>query len=177
MKILDFLIKYWSQIAVVVFGLGYIVKLFLQNKYKKIEINHSLFQQNRISTVNNFFSYYAKAELMWNQIAYYSILEHTINVKEIDKMILPTMNDLNRTVLELKMYFAVDDHSYFQRLANGFEFINGKMLDLYINIHDDKSLTVRANEFTRFREEILLNNKVVIDELCLRIRKAFKTKI
>lgn len=176
MKIMDFLTKYWSQIGVVLFGIGFIIRLLLESRYKKIEINHSLFQQNRINTVNSFFSYYAKAELMWNQIAYYSILEHTINVKEIDKMILPTMNDLNRTVLELKMYFNSKDHSYFQKLAEGFTFINGKLIKLYFNSSDDMNVIVKANEFTRYRDEILDKNKFVIDELCLRIRRAFKTK-
>jgi hypothetical protein len=38
------------------------------------------------------------------------------------------------------------------------------------------NVIVKANEFTRYRDEILDKNKFVIDELCLRIRRAFKTK-
>ena len=114
---------------------------------------------------------------MWLQIGIYEILEHKIPAKEIDKLILPTLNDLNRTVLELKMYFDAEDHTFFQQLAGGFGLIHGKLLNLYSDLSlSGKNIISREIDFTQRRDEILNKNMFLIDELCLRIRKSFKSK-
>jgi hypothetical protein len=62
----------------------------------KNEINHFLFQQNRLLALNRFFENYAKTELMWTQIAIYGILSNKLLPKEIYKLIFPRLNDLEK---------------------------------------------------------------------------------
>jgi hypothetical protein len=73
MELKDIFTTYWSQVTLILLAVGYLIKRGLDIKSKKTEINHSLFQQNRISSVKTFFSKYAKTELMWNQLAIYEI--------------------------------------------------------------------------------------------------------
>ncbi len=64
MKIEELFTTYWSQVTLLIIGIGYFIKRIFDQKSKKLEINHSLFQQNRINAVSKFLSTYAKTELM-----------------------------------------------------------------------------------------------------------------
>jgi hypothetical protein len=158
----------------ILLAIGYFIKRILDNKSKKIEINHSLFQQNRIISVNNFFSHYSKVESMWNQIAINKILSNSIDVKEIDKIIFPPLNELNRTFFELKIYFSDDDLKYFEELTDGLVSINRKLNNLYFEQQNEMSLLERSNEFFFFRASVLKNNNEILNKLCQRIKYTFK---
>lgn len=92
MELKDILTTYWSQITLLLVGIGYLIKRGLDIKSKKLEINHSLFQQNRLYAINRFFESYAKVELMWNQIAIYDIISQKLSPMEIDLLVFPTLN-------------------------------------------------------------------------------------
>lgn len=83
MTLKDLFTTYWSQVTLILLAIGYLLKRLLNNKSRKMEINHSLYQQNRILTLKSYFSNYAKAELMWQQLSIYEILEHKMTAKEI----------------------------------------------------------------------------------------------
>jgi hypothetical protein len=175
MEIKDLLTTYWSQVTLILIAIGYLVKRILDNKSKKIEINHSLFQQNRINAVKMFFSKYAKAELMWHQIAIFEILNNKIPTKEIDKIIFPFLNELEETLLELKIYFDADDHKYFEELTKGLLSINDKLISIYFDSNAEKNLVKKSNEYSFYKDEILKKNKAIMDKLCLKIRETFES--
>jgi hypothetical protein len=170
MKLTDLLTTYWSQMTLVILAVAYFIKRGLDIKSKKTEINHNLFQQNRITAVKSFFSVYAKAELMWEQIRIYEILEYKLSANEIDRIIIPHLNSLQESTLELKLYFDNDLHKYFEQLTNGIQSINGTLLRLYSSLNPEKSIIVKANEFAAFKEKIILNNKFITEELCRKLK-------
>ena len=45
MNIADLFTTYWSQMTLILLGVGYFFKRWFDNKSKKIEINHSIYQQ------------------------------------------------------------------------------------------------------------------------------------
>ena len=145
MKLTDLFTTYWSQVTLILLALGYFIKRILDNKSKKIEINHSLFQQNRINTVNRFFSVSVKVELMFNQIATYEILEHKLNAKDIDKIVFTQLNEMSQVLLELKIYFEKKEHSYFQRLSDSLFSINHKLSELYFDNNPDKNPVTKSS--------------------------------
>ncbi|MBK7626012.1 MAG: hypothetical protein IPJ16_02220 [Bacteroidales bacterium] len=175
MEIKDLLTTYWSQVTLMLFAVGFLLKRILDNKSKKIEINHSLFQQNRLIAVKLFFSKYAKAELMWHQIAIYEILNRKIPTKEIDKIIFPYLNELEETLLELKIYFDSNDHKYFEDLTKGLLSINEKLLSIYFDSDPEKNLVKKSNEYSFYKDEILTRNKAIMDKLCLTVKKTFES--
>jgi len=175
MEIKDILTTYWSQVTLVSFAIGYLIKRALDNQSKKIEINHSLFQQNRILTVNKFFSNYAKTELMWNQIAIFDILSRKISSKEIDTLIFPTINTLKETIFELKIYFKPEDLYLFEELTDEILSINRVLSELYFNPDTKMSLAEKSTDFDLYKNKILKENKEKIENLCLMVRGTFET--
>ncbi|WP_299761144.1 hypothetical protein [uncultured Pontibacter sp.] len=163
-------VEYWSQITLLLLAIGYFIKRFFDTKSRKVEINHTLFQQNRISAVNNFYSSYAKAKLMWEQLAIYEILSREIDPKTIDAVVFPSLNDLNKNLLEIKIYFDEEETNYFDELVKGLMSINGKLHALY---YDTKPLSARADDFYSFRTKVSEANSGVLKKLNQIIRASY----
>jgi hypothetical protein len=170
MTIKDLLTTYWSQVTLILLALGYLVKRILDIKTRKAEINHSLFQQNRITSVKTFFAKYAKAELMWHQLTVYEILDKKLSAKELDKIIFPHLNELQETLLELKIYFDDDHQKYFEQLTKGILSIHDRLLNLYFNSNPEMNTVAKGNDYYSFKEEILKNNRLIMNDLCVKIR-------
>jgi hypothetical protein len=175
----DLLTTYWSQVTLILIAIGslifYFIKRHYDNSSKKIEINHSLFQQYKLKTVNDFFTNYTRAETMWSQIAIWEILARKVDAKEIDKIIFPTLNDLKKSLFELKIYFKKEEHKYFDELVNGIYEINGKVSELYFDYDEEKKDIHKANEFIFFKSDVLNKNNKIIDNICLIIGDTYKT--
>lgn len=175
MKIEELFTTYWSQVTLLLVGVGYFIKRVFDQKSKKLEINHSLFQQNRIVAVSNFLSAYGKTELMWREIAIYKILSDAIEVNQIDNIIWPPLNELKKTVLELKIYFEGEGYSNFEKILDGFLSINTKLSNLYFGGNSDLTLIQRANSFHLFKEEVFKANDVFLTIVCKEIREIYKS--
>lgn len=175
MKITDLLTTYWSQVILLLMILSYFIKRLFEIESRKVEINHSLFQQNRIQAVNEFLSNYAKVSLMWNQIAIYEILSHKLRPTELDNILLPSLTNLKKSLLELKIYFENEDHKYFENLTNAQTSINGKINELYFDSDKGRNPTALVNDFTDFRDKTMKGDLKRMDELCVIIRKIYKS--
>jgi len=166
---------YWSQITLLLLGISYFIKRGFDIKTKKVEINHSLYQQSRLSTVNRFFENYAKAEMMWNQIAIYDILSRKFAPKEIDNLIFPTLNELDKNLLELMIYFDDQDYLKFKTLASNVKSINGKLRDLYFDYDPKKTDTEKWNGFELIKNIVYLENEKILNDLNKVMKDIFRT--
>ncbi|NLX72412.1 MAG: hypothetical protein GXY94_03800 [Bacteroidales bacterium] len=174
MKFTELLTTYWSQVLIVLAGLGYLLKRILDIRSKKTETNHSLFQQNKISSINRFFENYSKSELMWNQIAIYDILERKLSPKEIDKIIFPVLNELDKNLLELMIYFDEKEIRDFKIIVENIKSINRALSSIYFDYAPDKTIINKSNEFTFAKEKVLLSNGKILIELAKYIKQTFK---
>jgi len=175
MKIEEIFTTYWSQVTLLIIGIGYFIKRIFDQKSKKLEINHSLFQQNRINAVSKFLSTYAKTELMWREVAIYKILSKELKADQIDNIIWPPLREMKMSVLELKIYFEGDTHNGFEKLLEGFLSINSKLIDLYSEKNEDLLLIQKSNEFHSFKDKTLIKNEELLTNLCKEIRKIYKS--
>lgn len=171
---IDVLTTYWSQTTLLLFGLGFLIKRILDIRSKKVEINHGLFQQKRLESVNNFFTNYAKAEQMWTSIAIWDILENRIKSKEIDQIIYPHLNELERNILELQIYFAESDHRHFAEIMENLHEINRKLKKVYFDYSPETSVINRSNEFQFHCDKKLKENKEIFRKLSPIIRATFE---
>jgi hypothetical protein len=174
MKFTELLTIYWSQFLIVLAGLGYLLKRILDLRSKKTETNHSLFQQNRLSAVNRFFENYSKSELMWNQIAIYDILERKLSAKEIDKIIFPVLNELDKNLLELMIYFDEKEMRNFKIIVENIKSINRALSSIYFDYNQDKTIINKSNEFTLAKDKVFLSNEKILIELTASIKQTFK---
>jgi len=109
MKIEELLTTYWSQVIVLLAFIGYFGKRFFDDKSKKREINHTLFQEHRIKSINDFYSFYAINKQMWYELPIHGVMKHQIEPKELDNLIFPSLNDLRKSVIKLQIYFDKND--------------------------------------------------------------------
>ena len=167
---------YWSQFTLILLAVAYFIKRFFDLKTKKIEITYSLFQQNKINAVNQFFSNYAKVEHMWHQLSYWDAIEHKISSKELDIMIWPSLNDLKKSVLELKIYFSDIDYKDFENILSNFLAINKNLSDNYFNNSKTEDIIKKTNNFLHFKEVKLKENSVILKNLSKNIRTSYNQK-
>lgn len=168
------LTNYWGQVTLILLAVAYFIKRIYDNKSKKIEINHSLFQQNRLNVVNDFFANYAKIELMWEQLAIYDILSNKLDAKAIDNIIWPILNELKKNQIELQIYFNDSEMIYFNNLVNGVFSINNKLKELYFDYDWKKTADNKSDDFLLFRENANLNNRLIIKDICLIVKNTYK---
>ena len=165
---------YWSQVTLLLLAVGYFIKRIFDNISKRQEINHSLFQQKKLEAVNSFFKTYAKAQQMWLHIRIYQILRNEFSAVEIDEMIFPTLNELNKNLLELQIYFDEKQHNKFKMIFENISLINAKLSKLYFDVNPNMTNTQKSNEFYFYREELLEKNEMHLAEITAYLRKSFR---
>lgn len=174
MIIKELLTIYWSQLTLILLGLGYFINRILDNISKKREINHSLFQHKRLESVNSFFSIYAKTERMWVHIRIHDIVQNKISPIELDEIIFPLLNELKKSLLELQIYFNDDEHDRFEKIYNNISMINSKLSDIYFDFNQNKSNTEKSNDFQFYRDDLLKKNEVILKNITMNLKKTFQ---
>lgn len=174
MTIKDLLTIYWSQFVLIIIAFGSLIFYFIKRHYdnlsKKIEINHSLFQQNRLNAVNEFYKNYSNAKLLLRQLTIYDIISRKIEPKEIDKIVIPVLNELDKSHLELKIYFEGKEFNYFNNLVKGINIINNKIGELYFDDNQKKEAVIIMNEYYDLMNSVLDMNNKIIEKLSSEIR-------
>ena len=173
MTIEDIFTTYWSQTTLILFGIGFIIKSSIDLSSKKTEINHSLFQQKKLESINSFFSNCASTAKMWKDIPIYDIMERKMTSKEIDKYIFPHLNDLRRNVVELKIYFKESEHKNFENILNNMHEINGKLSAEYFYFKEDKNVINKSNDFQCLRDDKLKENELIFKKITTKLQKDF----
>lgn len=169
----ELLTTYWSQTTLILFAIGFIAKSIIDLRSKKIEINHSLFQQKRLESLNMFFSTYVIAEQMWISISIWDILENKLEAAEIDEIIIPHFHSLRKCLLELQIYFKEDDHKNFVLVYQNIKSLNLKLGKLYFDFKKEEALVDKANEFQLYRDKILAENDEIFKTISQLTRKTF----
>ena len=172
----ELLTIYWGQITVLLLGLGYFIKRYFDSKSKKLEINHSLFQQNKINAISTFFYNYAKVESTWFGLKIYDVLDRKMTVDEIDNIIWPPINDLKKSVLELKIYFDQGSHKHFQNALDTYLELNDQLCRLYFNYDRDTKTTNKVNAFYLSQDNTKRKLVPILENITLVCRISFSTK-
>ena len=170
----DLLTTYWSQITLLLLGIGYLIKRILDLVSKKREINHNLFQEKKLNSVNTLFQVYAEVEQMWTEIAIYDILDKKLSGKEIDEIIYPSLNRLKRVVLELQIYFEDEKHKFFNDILENTFDINRKLFQVYFDVNSNYSITQRADDFFMYKKNKLESNNLIFKIISNIMKDTFK---
>ena len=165
------LTEYWSQVALLLAFIGYFGKRILDNISKKREINHSLFQEKRLTAVNKFFNAYSESTQMWFSLVVSDILHHRTDPKELDEIIYPSLNKLKSIVKELQIYFDLKDAKLFDEILDNSLDINQKLFEMYFQ--SNEKYVVRSNSFLEFRDQKLKSNEEVFKKISKRLKKTF----
>ncbi|MFB9054616.1 hypothetical protein ACFFVB_16125 [Formosa undariae] len=174
MKIDELLTTYWSQIILLLSFVGYFGKRLFDTKSKKREINHTLFQEHKIKSINDFYNFYAINKQMWYELPIYNVMKHQITPNELDKLISPSLNDLRKSVNKLQIYFDKNDFNTIKSVQDNINSINQKLTEIYFDIEKTPSVTVDVNEFQYFRDGKLDDNNKVFEKINKLLKKTYK---
>jgi len=164
---------YWSQVTLVILGISYLFKIWIDYKYKKTEINHNLFQQKKLESLNNYFLIYSKAFQMWYDFPIYSVASGKLNANELDKMIFTLLNEMKRNVLELKIYFDEKDYKHFEYILTSFYNLNSKVKNVFLNSNAE-NINDLVYEFEKYKDEVFEQNEKTITIITEKIKKHYK---
>lgn len=176
MELKEILTTYWPQTTLLLGLILYFVKRFFDTKSKKIEINHTLFQQNRLLAINRFFESYAKAVTKFNQIEIYQIVRRKTDPDDLNKIVLPTLNELDSSLFELRIYFDEFAFKKFKSLVLNLKTINETILDLWLKaIIPDGTIDEKVSTYVETQKECIEKNGRIFDELTKSLKDIFKT--
>jgi hypothetical protein len=165
---------YWSQTTLFIVAIAYFIKRVFDNKSKKMEINHSLFQENRLKVISNFYTHYAKTTFLWHHLAIYDVLSNKLSAKEIDDLIWPILDDLKKSQMELQIYFDDQEMVLFKDLVDGVYSINKKLSDLFFNSNSNNTLSSKVNEFHIFQYTVDKKNEQIIKQISDIIKATYE---
>ena len=166
--------KYWNQITIFLFAIGYFVKLVFDNLKNKREINHNLFQQNRLNSLNRFFKSYSGVEQMLISMPIFDILDRKISAKQLDTIVFPPLNDLKASVVELQIYFKPEDHLLFKEILNNIILVKDKIGELYLRLNRYNNDIAESNTYQYIRIDKLKENEKLLDKISFMIQETFK---
>lgn len=98
-----------------------------------------------------------------------------MDVNQIDSIIWPPLNELKKSVLELKIYFEGETHSNFEKLLDRFLSINTKLSNLYFGGSSDLTLIQKSNSFHSFKDSVFKENDALLTTVCKEIRQIYKS--
>ncbi|KUO67470.1 MAG: hypothetical protein APF83_05235 [Lutibacter sp. BRH_c52] len=169
-KILE---DYWSQILLLLTGLGIVMRLIFDFLLKKKEINHGIFQKNRMDALIRFYSVYAEVKSMWVKLPIFQIYRDELTSDEIDKRIQPPLNKLEASIIELQIYFKEALYDKFKEIEKNMFKMNRHFLDRAFEIDSKISLTQRTNNYIIFREKIEKENSRLLAVINKEISKKY----
>jgi len=170
----ELLTTYWSQVTLLLLGIGYIIKRFLDDRSKKIEINHSLFQKGRLEVVVRFIKYYVDAKIMWNDFKIWEMMNKELTANEIDNTIYAPLHALNSVTYELSIYYDDADLEKFEELSNSMYKLNGILQSLYFQ-KPELTTAQKVDKFTRVKEGIVKSNDKRLKDICRIVRDIYGT--
>lgn len=170
----EFIIKYWSQISVMMTilfgGIWNVSKLFLDWNIKQKEIKYSTIFAKRIVSLEDYIFNTTQFERFFKNLSYYEIGSQKISPKEVDEMVEKYQVPFLRASSNFKIFAKKDDRSIIDRLDEVF-LDNKKQLGklLFSNLSqnegyrpDDYYSTIlkNGNEINNLLEKLILSAKL-----------------
>jgi hypothetical protein len=178
LNFVDILFTKYGTYVTLFFGvIAYFIKRAYDYKSKKIEINHSIFQQHRIDSVNRFFINYNAAKAMWRELPHYDVIENVTSAKDLDNKVQPVMRDLRLSMLELRFYFEPKTYALFEEIENGLNKIYNTVGTLRGDYGKRENKIARGNKLSFSMDENFRANDKLIGQLCDLIRENYKMSL
>jgi hypothetical protein len=165
---------YWSQILLILTGIGYLLKISFDFFLKKKEINYGINHKNKMDALIRFFKAYAELKSMLNKLPISQILKNELSAFEIDNQIQPPLNNFEASIIELQIYFDDEMYENFKKIESNMFSINRNFLNLAFDILDKRSLSFKVNEYNTNRQYIEKQNAIILKQISDDLMKKSK---
>jgi hypothetical protein len=156
---------YWSQILLILTGIGYLLKISFDFFLKKKEINYGINHKNKMDALIRFFKAYAELKSMWNKLPISQILKNELSAFEIDNQIQPPLNNFEASIIELQIYFDENMYENFKKIEKNMNSINRVILNLCFDDFDKRILTMKVNDYTFHKEYVEKQNAIILKQI------------
>ncbi|GAB3225921.1 hypothetical protein J0A67_08095 [Algoriphagus aestuariicola] len=167
--------QYWDQLLILI-GLAFIaIKYILENKRRKNEIIEEIFRAGKIKAINEFLEQYADQSAFWLEIPYYDIIEGKFRGKEVDEIVRPGLNKLEKSFYRLSIYLNDSEYNDYITLVENIRKINRRLSESYrnFNFFNKKDIS-QTNEFYYVQSDMLKENELILREIVRCFRTNFK---
>lgn len=166
--------QYWDQLLILI-GLGFIaIKYILENKRRKIEIIEEIFRSEKMKAINEFLEQYANQNAFWIEIPYYEVIEGKMRGKEIDDLVRPGLNKLEKSFYKLSIYLNKDEYNDYFKLLDNIRKINRRLSESYrnFNFFNKKDIS-QTNDFYYMQVDLLNENDTILKDIARKFRIQF----
>lgn len=137
---------YGFQFATVIGLISYFATRYFNRKDKKEELRHTLFQNLKVESINNFIESYTASELCWFQLPYYDVIGHKLTAKEVDSLVLPTHNKLISSYYKLFVSLDENELEEFTKIYDSNVSIH-RLLGVLLWDYDDLKLSEKVSQY------------------------------
>ena len=154
----ELLTTYWSQTILIIGGISYIIKLSFDLRSKKIELKHSLFEQNRVNSITKFLGAYLDLEQNYKLIPEGRLKLSSLSTEKYDEIFLKKNGEMYSAYFYLKMYLEPLELVRYADLVIEMRNISTEIKNAYIKLDTEKEESVEKNLKNYIVERIGVNN-------------------
>ncbi len=164
---MDFILKYWAQITVLVGVIGYILKGYWDFKIKKLEIKSTLVFKERLKIISKFYSCY----MSW-QSHVKILIEHKLSIEkdspELLKAHLQAWKDFIDTFHKITLFIPSENKDFSELKVIGVELqkayfkfsendVNKESIKVEVETLNKKAIIQIAKIISYFNKEFGIN--------------------
>lgn len=166
----ELITDYWAQISLMTIGAGYFIKIILDYLTKRKEINHSLFQQNRIDTLKEFLTSYSETLVMLNSVPITDIASKKIPIEKTNEILLEPLSRLEAVTVTLGLFLDKSSHKEISRVPENINQIAIDIKMLY-TFKLDENTPNRINSIIHRRMRLTEDNNIIITKIIQDAKK------
>ncbi len=163
---------YWEKLFILLSLIGIGMKMIFSFVLKRKEINHSIFQKNKMETLIRFYNAYAEMKNVWRDIPAYPMFKNELSTDELDNRIQPKYNKLEACIIELQPYFKPNQYLDFKNILKNVTLLKSNLLKLYFE-EVDLSTTLKVNEFNSDIDLSEEANSKILEKINRNIYKSY----
>lgn len=160
----------YSGVTLAVLGvIGYFIKRYYDLKSKKVEIRHSLFQQNKITAI----TYYLSSYIHIDKLVHKMIVDDEILVPiQLEHDLVSATENFKISLMQLNLYLLPDEMKNYQTL-----YLNIEGIWIHIerlkSSQDTGEYRDNSDVLMNYLRNIILDNATVVESIGYSTRKMF----
>lgn len=116
MEVLQFIVKYWAQFSVLIFGIGFLFKVYFDWNIRKKEIIFNHIKSTKVNELKAFYDSYIEFELLLKNIHYLTAQSNEKLEKELRQKLPETWKSFKKNMTFLSVFLSKKEYILFEEL-------------------------------------------------------------
>jgi len=173
----ELLTTYFPQVTLILGTIFSVILYFIKRRFdlksKKFEVKYSLFQQNKIDAVKNYFIVYSTIERVLLKISTIKLSEGSYAIGELDKMTIQPIDNLVSADLYLSLFVEDSHRVLFKSITNNILQINSSFIDAFFVPRNNTTVIIRSNDLNYQVGVMKDANREILKKISSEIKASF----